>query len=71
MATKLRLIVQSRAEAERIRHYLRWRLGNDVLLEAPKPGAKGDVLVYGLLDPPAADDDFELDRLPVFDEVPR
>ncbi len=71
MATKLRLIAQSRAEAERIRTYLRWRLGNDVLLEAPKPGAKGDVLVYGLLDPQPVDDEWKLDRLPVFDEVPR
>jgi hypothetical protein len=71
MATKLRLIAQSRAEAERIRHYLRWRLGDDVLLEAPRPGVKGDMLVYGLLDPQSSSADCELDRLPVFDEVPR
>jgi hypothetical protein len=71
MATKLRLIAGSRAEAERMRAYLRWRLGDAVFLEAPKPGAKGDVLVYSVLDPPSADDEWELDRLPVFDEVQR
>jgi len=71
MATKFRLIAASRAEAERVRNYLRWRLGDAVLLEAPRPGVKGDILVYGLLDVAAADDEFELDRLPVFDEVQR
>jgi hypothetical protein len=54
-----------------MRAYLRWRLGDAVFLEAPKPGAKGDVLVYSVLDPPSADDEWELDRLPVFDEVQR
>jgi len=69
MAAELRLITTSRAEAQRLRDYLRWRLGDDVLLDAPRAGRHGDMLVYGVLDPPAADDDFELDRLPVFDEV--
>lgn len=69
MAAEVRLITTTRAEAQRLRDYLRWRLGDDVQLDVPRVGRHGDMLVYGVLDPSAADDEFELDRLPVFDEV--